>query len=362
MKATLLSFICCPVCREDLRLDVIHRDQENIEAAILTCTACSKLFPVVAGVPRLLPNAINDFYGFFKQYRSRISPEVWENNYRDENRKALEKMLKKQKCTQKSFSLEWSFQGKETVTWRFTPEERAQRVVHQALQLTEAACRDKVFLDAGCGNGLLTEELGNYFSTVVGIDLSYSVEQAHRRNTRSNVHFIQGDLMHPPLKFGAFDIIFSSGVLHHTPNTELTFSCLTPLLKPGGRFYMWLYHPIKSFHHQMMLRLRKIFYRLPLKFNAYFFLITFVPFALAKRKLKNMFSRNKTVELPWRVQLINFIDGLTPRYRYEHTPEEVSVWYRKRNFHNITVTIRDHFGFGIFGDLRKNESLSEKRL
>jgi hypothetical protein len=64
-----------------------------------------------------------------------------------------------------------------------------------------------------------------------------------------------------------------------------------------------------------------------------------------------MFTEKREVELSWRTQLINFIDGLTPRYRFEHTPEEVKIWYRKRNFKNLTVSIDEYLGFGIYGDL-----------
>ena len=157
--------------------------------------------------------------------------------------------------------------------------------------------------------------------------------------------------MNPPLKFHSFDLVFSAGVLHHTPNTELTFSCLAPILKSKGRFYMWLYKPEKDFHHQIMIRLRNVFNKFPKKLVAYFFLFTFVPLALAKRKIKSLFKGGMKVKYTYRTQLISFLDGLTPKYRFEHTPDEVKIWYRKREFENITISINEYLGFGIFGDL-----------
>jgi hypothetical protein len=44
---------------------------------------------------------------------------------------------------------------------------------------------------------------------------------------------------------------------------------------------------------------------------------------------------------------------LSCEFRYEHTPEEVKVWYAKRNYGNMNVTIEEYLGFGIYGDLLK---------
>ncbi len=40
----------------------------------------------------------------------------------------------------------------------------------------------------------------------------------------------------------SFDIVYSNGVLHHTPNIERSFAEAARVLKPGGDFYVILYH------------------------------------------------------------------------------------------------------------------------
>ena len=55
------------------------------------------------------------------------------------------------------------------------------------------------------------------------------------------MHFLRGDLLSPPLKLDSFDAAISIGVLHHTPCTRRTFDQVARLVKPGGRFYVWLY-------------------------------------------------------------------------------------------------------------------------
>jgi len=77
----------------------------------------------------------------------------------------------------------------------------------------------------------------------------------------------------------------------------------------------------------------------------YVFYLTFlVPQGLIKEKLRGK-------KISWREQLINYFDVLSPEFRFEHTPEEVRLWFTKRNFGNINVSITEYLGFGIFGDL-----------
>jgi Zn ribbon nucleic-acid-binding protein len=74
------------------------------------------------------------------------------------------------------------------------------------------------------------------------------------------------------------------------------------------------------------------------------YLTFLVPQGLIKEKLRGK-------KITWREQLVNYFDVLSCEYRYEHTPEEVRSWFIKRNFRNITVSIVEYLGFGIFGDL-----------
>jgi SAM-dependent methyltransferase len=98
-------------------------------------------------------------------------------------------------------------------------------------------------LDAGCGKGRhlrLAATLGA--RDVIGIDLGPSVEVS-ARNTRDldNVHLIQGDLTHPPLRPGSVDVIYSIGVLHHLREPADGFRALASLLPTGGTLIAWLY-------------------------------------------------------------------------------------------------------------------------
>jgi 2-polyprenyl-3-methyl-5-hydroxy-6-metoxy-1,4-benzoquinol methylase len=102
-------------------------------------------------------------------------------------------------------------------------------------------CKGKLILDAGCGNGQLSERLSRLGANVAGLDYSESVFGAESRRHSPTVHFVQGDLQTPPFQAGTFDLIISNGVLHHTPNTYKTFVEVARLVKPEGCLYLWLY-------------------------------------------------------------------------------------------------------------------------
>ena len=56
------------------------------------------------------------------------------------------------------------------------------------------------------------------------------------------VCFVETDLHRPGLSAGAFDIVYSSGVLHHTPDPRRAFRNLVRLARPGGAIVVGLYN------------------------------------------------------------------------------------------------------------------------
>ena len=79
---------------------------------------------------------------------------------------------------------------------------------------------------------------------VIGLELSACVDEAARHARESgapNVLFVQGDVLAPPLRRGAFDYVVSEGVLHHTPDTRAAFRSLARLIAPGGELGFYTY-------------------------------------------------------------------------------------------------------------------------
>ena len=102
-------------------------------------------------------------------------------------------------------------------------------------------------LVAGCGTGrhaLLAAQLYRA-SELVAVDLSraslaYAIRKAEALGI-TGVTFYQADILSLPKQLQPFDVIESSGVLHHMAEPLAGWRALTELLKPGGVMKLALY-------------------------------------------------------------------------------------------------------------------------
>ncbi len=341
MRAELLRWLACPGCRKPLELRSAQINRGSIQEGSLRCAACGKDFPIKQGIPRFVPGA------------------AYAN----------------------SFSFEWQ-------RWRKTQFDTDAH--HPSLRTFIASTgrqpgelAGKAVLDAGCGAGRYMDLLARSGAQTIGIDLSQAVEVAQENlGHYANCHFVQGDLMHPPFRTGAFDFIYSIGVLHHTPDTRAAFRALAPLVKPGGELAVWVY---------ALRRLSEAFERFPDRVNEVLgvdsnFTIPPSRQAVVKRfsrtmdwvmETSNEVQRAVTKRLParllyalchaaiplyylyrlplfyplrlitkvavhpdpeWRV--LDTFDWYSPKYQWKHTYSEVENWFQEAGFNDITVLPR----------------------
>jgi ArsR family transcriptional regulator len=93
-----------------------------------------------------------------------------------------------------------------------------------------------VAVDAGCGDGFLTEVLADRCARVLAFDHSPQRLAAARRRIRAgNVTFRQGEVDALPLEDGSTDAVFLSMVLHHVPEVGAALREARRVLRPGGR-------------------------------------------------------------------------------------------------------------------------------
>ena len=104
---------------------------------------------------------------------------------------------------------------------------------------------DKKVLEVGCGLGSHSEQISKSGASLTAIDLSKtSVEATQRRfNIKSlNGKILKADAENLPFEDNSFDIVWSWGVIHHTPNTEKCAQEIERVLKPNGELRIMLYH------------------------------------------------------------------------------------------------------------------------
>ena len=105
--------------------------------------------------------------------------------------------------------------------------------------------RDARLLEIGCGMGtdLLQFARGGAYCT--GVDLTPRSIEITRHRFRlygADGSFMISDGEHLPFRDESFDVVYSNGVLHHTPDTAGAVREVHRVLRPGGTAKVMLYH------------------------------------------------------------------------------------------------------------------------
>ena len=352
MTKDLLSLLRCPVTRSPLKLQVIatgkklfrNQETEIITKAILFAEEYW-FYPVVDGIPRLLIESFIDHRDFLKTHLPDYT--LLSNTLHSKYKDLLQYVAKKNNRTKRSFEYEWQlFNYEQDKTWNADEKQMMERFLKETGE-TKGSLSSKRIFDAGCGNGILDRMIAAHGATILGMDISKSIENAFHKNTEPGALFIQGDIQFPPVNAGYFDIVHCSGVLMHTNNTKLSFFCVESCVRENGKLSVWLYHPRKDWIHNMILQVRNFTSKLPVMFQYYLYkLIFLLPLFLIKW-LKGQKPRQREL-------MIALMDQFSPEFRWEHEPEEVKSWFHKKNYTHIQVTTREMFGFNMTG-IKKRE-------
>jgi len=138
---------------------------------------------------------------------------------------------------------------------------RAERSAF-AQRLDRAISGDACIVEVGCGTGQMCLYLARADRAIVGADLTRASlrlgASAAARFKLGRVQFVETDLRHPGLKPGAFDVVFSSGVVHHTADPRASFARVAALARPGGIVVLGVYNRFA----RMPTRLRRVAARL----------------------------------------------------------------------------------------------------
>ncbi|MBD0371750.1 MAG: methyltransferase domain-containing protein [Pyrinomonadaceae bacterium] len=248
MYLRLLDLLRCSECGGALDLTPLAAAAtayvDEISEGMLYC-AQGHWFPVVRGIPRMLPDSLEEHWHTIKDcIREPVEEPL---RHLMETRAESQRQIVYDRSTRQNFSFEWDNHELGGRTWRMMLNDRVEAFFKQPIRIPPEEMPSKILLDAGCGNGSQSVVYTALGLEVIAIDLSSGLEHGDKFRLLyegakpDKVHFVQADLQHPPLAPASVDIIHSAGVLHHTPDTLKTFRTLCPLLRADGTFYVWLY-------------------------------------------------------------------------------------------------------------------------
>ena len=373
MKKRLLDWIVCPNCGERPRLQVFQEEKVEIPSAVrapacsfycgrhdlaspqdilpppdcnscyreeileaaLSCV-CGLVYPVIDGIPRMLRNAKDEYPEFFSRHglggvpKKEVSPAVADPR------------------SSRSFGLQWTVYREGDATW-FKDDAglRKQEFLYN-LQTTPEELRDSTLLDGGCGNGELTRAVAEYGPEIVAMDFSRSVENARKRlfekgaHVSHKVHYLQGNILELPLLAKSFDMVHTSGVLHHTPSTYRAFKSISKSVKPGGKLYVQLYRRRPNWIHAVNVTLRAVTTRMPMRLLYGLCYMATPVHAGLSRLVHLLRGEPAPPKATARVRAVQMFDNYSPPYQYRHTVPEIMELFKSEGYTDLQDVTLDN--------------------
>ena len=139
-------------------------------------------------------------------------------------------------------------------------EHRFRTEWHIPLLVPFAEGKRKKVLEIGTGNGADGVMFALNGAIYTGVDLTEAALEASRKHFEllglSGV-FQKENAEHLSFPDESFDIVYSHGVLHHTPHPRAAIDEVYRVLKPGGRATVMLYHKHSfNYHARIMTYMR----------------------------------------------------------------------------------------------------------
>ncbi len=365
----------CPVSHGSLRLHVFQHkrpatEARHIESARRVGIAIDEAFstfveegllvsdsgwiyPITRGLPILLPYRTQVHDRFADAHRQALTAFP-------DHRFAEQEPALGERDVFRSFSEEWREYRYDGVLWDVSYDDNRRRLVAE-VGLPEESWRGLTWIEIGCGIGMTTAQAQALSGVdAVGLDLSIAVLKAsHQFELNPFLHFVQGSAFALPFPPAAFDLLYSRGVLHHTHSTKKAFMSVAPIVRPGGRIYLWVYGPgsllasplrVAAFAAEAVLR--PILCRVPQPVAT----AVLTPIAGAYLGFNRLRRAQESEVQPYTFDraLHAARDRFTPRFAYRQDHKEVASWFQQAGCRAIEAVDAEAIPAADRDDYRRN--------
>ncbi len=210
------NLVCCPKCKAPELI------QDSADTS-LTCNSCQEQYGVINGIPLMVPRVLDDDT---KQDIQAFWGELYQTIYKDTDDSLDDVSLQSGLVELEEL---FKHRGHLTVT-----------------EMPVADLKGKRILEVGSGAGAFSAFFRSKGAEMFSVDITLdrvisTAKKLDLFDDEVKCCAMQADAEQLPFPDDHFDIVFSNGVLHHTPNTEQSVHEVHRVLKPGGRAVIMLY-------------------------------------------------------------------------------------------------------------------------
>jgi SAM-dependent methyltransferase len=310
MKESLLSHLVCPDTHMSLTLEVIEKVDFNIKTGRLI-SPTGRCFPIEKFIPRFAPD--DSYTNTFSFQRREVRRHF--DSYRH------------------SYDLQ-----------------EVSAFFERSSGISKSALTGQLVLDAGCGYGRFLPVISAAGGEVIGIDLSSdSVELAYEWVGQiPGVHLVQADFLRLPFRKSYFDIVFSIGALHQSPNPRESFLACAAKLGYGGKIGVWVYNPEMKRSSDAW---RLLTTRLPLRVVYGWCVLNEILFAPLRSLpwgsgIVHRLVPGSGLGTPFWQRVLSDFDDLSPKYAFSYYPDEVCGWFYDAGLVDVIPLERQTAVFG----------------
>ena len=224
MNENLLELLACPACGS-ANLEIHSED-------ILACPSCAARYPILNGIPHMLPAHLAATLHQKNAYTERLMAAMRQGkDLRDPGNPELDRFMWEHHLY--NWAKEVIYKDSRAAEIFSSYSEHGARVLCEFLRAKAKGVRGKRLLYVGSGNDYLVslplEQAGAF---IVNLDLvSDSLEDLRWAGAQNCVC---GDARQLPFRTEAFDVVFSKGSLHHSQPIAEPLRAMARVVKRGG--------------------------------------------------------------------------------------------------------------------------------